>query len=122
MIRYFWILLGCISFALGTAGIVLPLLPTVPFYMLTLFCFTKGSERLHRWFIHTELYKKHMKDFVEKRAMPLRSKFTIMSTVTLMMGIVFLFAPVGIIGKIAMGSAWLFHVLYFIFGIKTVKE
>ena len=35
---------------LGTAGIVLPLLPTVPFYMLTLFCLARGSERFHNMF------------------------------------------------------------------------
>ena len=38
VVRYVFLTIGSISFALGTAGIVLPLLPTVPFYMLTLFC------------------------------------------------------------------------------------
>ena len=39
LMRYFWISLGCISFILGTIGIILPLLPTVPFYLLLLFLF-----------------------------------------------------------------------------------
>ena len=38
VIRYIFLTIGAISFCLGTAGIVLPILPTVPFYMLTLFC------------------------------------------------------------------------------------
>ena len=120
-IRYFWILLGCISLALGTIGIILPLLPTVPFYMLTLFCFTKGSKKMHNWFTKTQLYKKHVKDFIEKKSMPLRSKITVMSIVTIMMGSMFFFAPVDIFGKIIMIGAWLFHVCYFIFAIKTTK-
>ena len=33
--------------ALGTIGIALPILPTVPFYLLTAFCFANSSERLH---------------------------------------------------------------------------
>lgn len=36
-IRYLWLLTGCISFILGTAGIVLPVLPTVPFICLPYF-------------------------------------------------------------------------------------
>ena len=55
-----WLTLGFLSLALGTAGIVLPLLPTVPFYMLTVFCFAKGSNRLHDWFRQSDLYKKHL--------------------------------------------------------------
>ena len=50
VVRYVFLTIGAISFALGTAGIVLPLLPTVPFYMLTLFCLARGSERLHKMF------------------------------------------------------------------------
>lgn len=48
LMRYFWISLGCISFILGTIGIILPLLPTVPFYLLTLYCFLK----VHRDYIN----------------------------------------------------------------------
>ena len=50
VVRYVFLAIGAISFALGTAGIVLPLLPTVPFYMLTLFCLARGSERFHKMF------------------------------------------------------------------------
>ena len=54
MKRLFLIVVGCISLALGTAGIVLP---TVPFYLLTAFCFANSSQRLHDWFIATTVYK-----------------------------------------------------------------
>ena len=40
-LRIFWILLGFLCLELGSAGIVLPILPTVPFYMATVFCFAK---------------------------------------------------------------------------------
>ena len=52
VVRYVFLTIGAISFALGTAGIVLPLLPTVPFYMLTLFCLARGSERLPTMFLY----------------------------------------------------------------------
>ena len=37
VIRYIWIVLGAISFGLGSLGVVLPLLPTVPFYLFAVF-------------------------------------------------------------------------------------
>ncbi|ORX85279.1 hypothetical protein LY90DRAFT_36391, partial [Neocallimastix californiae] len=50
IIRIILTIIGCISFGLGSIGIVLPILPTVPFYLLALVCFANSSERLHDWF------------------------------------------------------------------------
>ncbi|AVV81902.1 membrane protein [Shewanella putrefaciens] len=47
--RGFFLLLGLTALALGLLGIVLPLLPTVPFILLAAFCFARSSERLHMW-------------------------------------------------------------------------
>ena len=58
--KAFFVVLGCISLALGTIGIALPILPTVPFYLLTAFCFANSSQRLHDWFVHTTVYKKYI--------------------------------------------------------------
>ena len=38
---------GFLCLGLGTAGVLLPFLPTVPFYMATVFCFAKSSRKLH---------------------------------------------------------------------------
>lgn len=37
VVRYIFLTIGAISFVLGTAGIVIPLLPTVPFICLHYF-------------------------------------------------------------------------------------
>lgn len=51
--RGLWTALGCVCLGLDTIGVALPILPTIPFYMATVFCFAKGSERLHNWFVST---------------------------------------------------------------------
>ncbi|MFS4437360.1 YbaN family protein [Paracoccaceae bacterium GXU_MW_L88] len=44
--RLFWLLIGWLAVALGTLGIVLPLLPTTVFFILAAFAFGKSSPEL----------------------------------------------------------------------------
>ena len=119
--KAFFIVLGCLSFVLGAVGAVLPILPTVPFLMLAAFCFAKSSEKLHNWFISTKLYKKNLESFVQGKGMTVKTKIRIMVTVTILMSIGFIMMHAVPVGRIILGFVWIFHVLYFIFGIKTLK-
>lgn len=120
-IRILWVLAGFVSLGLGCIGIVLPILPTVPFYMLTVFCFAKSSKKLHSWFLGTKLYKKHLESFVEKREMTIKTKVTIMSTVTIVMAVGFIMMKNVPIGRICLTVVWVCHIVYFFGKIKTAK-
>ena len=117
-----YILLGCLCLGLGTVGVFLPVLPTAPFYLLTVFFFARSSQRLHRWFLGTGLYQKHLASFVEKRGMKAGTKLSILLTVTLLMGFGFsMMARKGIWVPCALLAAvWVGHLVYFGFFVKTI--
>lgn len=88
--KYVLIGLGFLSLGLGIVGIVLPILPTTPFLLLASYCFAKGSNKFHTWFIGTKIYKNHLEDFVKSRAMTLRNKLSILGTAFTMLMIAFI--------------------------------
>jgi len=78
MIKIFYIIIAFISLVLGIIGIILPVLPTTPFLLLTLYAFSKSSEKFHVWFTDTKLYHKYLKTFVEQKAMTRKQKWQLM--------------------------------------------
>ena len=115
------VVVGCLSLALGAIGAVLPILPTVPFLMLSAFCFAKSSEKLHSWFISTKLYKKNLESFVKGEGMTVKTKVKIMSTVTILMAIGFIMMSRVPVGRVILAIVWVCHVVFFVFGVKTLK-
>ena len=115
---------GCICLALGTVGVVLPILPTTPFYLVTAYCFARSSDRLNTWFKGTKLYKKHLESFVQKKGMLPQTKAGILTTVTILMGLcIFFMAGKGIwIPCIIIAIVWVAHVVYFMFFVRTIKN
>lgn len=120
MKKVLYVILGCIGLGLGALGAALPLLPAFPFLMLSAFCFARSSERLHSWFTSTRLYKNNLESFVRGKGMTWRTKLRIMGVVTLTMA--FGFAMMGRVpvGRIILAIVWVCHILYFVFGIRTI--
>ena len=116
------VIIGCIGVALGALGVVLPILPTVPFLLLAAFCFARSSERLNNWFIGTKLYKNNLESYVKGEGMTRKTKIKIMVTVTVLMTVGFIMMDQVLVGRIILSCVWVFHILYFVFGVKTIKK
>lgn len=118
MKKILYIMIGCISLGLGIIGVILPILPTVPFVLLAAFCFARSSERLDGWFKNTKLYRENN----IKSGMTKRAKLRIMCSVTLLMGIGFIMMGLKdiVVGNIVLLIVWIFHMVYFTLGVKTV--
>lgn len=121
--KMLWLILGCISLGVGAVGAVLPMLPAFPFLLLASFSFAKSSERLHTWFINTQIYKKNLESYVNGQGMTWAAKIRVMAMVTILMSIGFtmMFMKAVYIPCMILGAVWIFHILYFIFGVRTYR-
>jgi uncharacterized membrane protein YbaN (DUF454 family) len=81
------ILAGSLALGLGTLGIFLPLLPTVPFLLLAAACYVRSSERLTRWLLSHRYLGKIIVDFQQKKVIPRRTKLFTVALLWLSIGI-----------------------------------
>lgn len=61
--RTLWLALGIVSLGLGIVGAFVPLLPTTPLVLLAGYCFSRSSERLHRWLVNHPWLGKLIRDW-----------------------------------------------------------
>lgn len=120
--RVLYIFLDLLFLALGTVGIILPLLPTVPFYLLAAFFLSKGSKRLDAWFKGTGFYAAHVRPLQEGRGMALRAKIQAFGAVTLLLAIGFAFMSAVPWGRAILVAVLIFHIWLFWAKIPTAAD
>jgi uncharacterized membrane protein YbaN (DUF454 family) len=92
--RAIWFIFGWLCIAIGTAGIVLPLLPTVPFLLLAAFCFANSSDTAHQWLINHKIFGPPILDWRQsgsiKRSAKIMATFCMFATlaVSLILGVI----------------------------------
>ena len=72
--RLIWFIAGLLALGLGMIGVVLPLLPTVPFLLLAAFCFARSSIRLHDWLLAHPVLGPPIEDWRRKGVIRRRAK------------------------------------------------
>ncbi|HEC37211.1 hypothetical protein LCGC14_1574120 [marine sediment metagenome] len=71
---------GLISLILGSIGIVLPVLPTTPFLLLSAACFAKSSKKFYNWLMNNRVLGTFIKNYKEGKGMPIKTKIFTLST------------------------------------------
>ena len=106
--RIIWLLAGFLAMGIGAVGVA-----------LASFCLAKGSDRFHRWFTGTKLYKRHLESFVKNRSMTLKTKFSLLIPASCML-VLALLAMSNIYGRLFIVFLIIFKYVYFFTKIKTV--
>jgi uncharacterized protein len=66
--RALWFISGWMCIGMAVLGVVLPLLPTVPFLLLSAFCFAKSSDVAHQWLINHKTLGPPIQDWQQNRS------------------------------------------------------
>lgn len=116
-----YITVGLVAFSLGAIGVVLPILPTTPFLLLASFCFAKGSDRFNNWFTNTKIYKNHLENFIQERAMTLKQKICLLAFADTMLAFPLIILD-SLAVKLVIIALIIFKFYYFFFKIKTISK
>lgn len=123
MKKTIYLILGCLFFIIGTIGVILPILPSFIFYVLTLYFFTKSNEKLENKFKNSSLYKNNVLPALDyKNGWSRLYKVKLIVSLTITMGIGFYFSRKFIIAQIIVVVIYLIHVYFFLVKVKTKKE
>ena len=82
MKKLFWNILGFLSLAMAYIGVITPGIPYSPFVVFSAYCFSKGSERMHRWLYNHKLFGPFLTNWGEKRVFPLKMKYFMLAMMT----------------------------------------
>ena len=121
LLRVLLIIVGFISLGLGCVGIIFPIIPTVPFLLLTSICFVKSSEKFNKWFLNTKLYKKYLENFQKNKVMTVSGELILLLGVSAMLltSMYFINKPVM---TIVFTCLIFFKYLYFVINIRPVTK
>ena len=71
---WLWKTLGLIFIGCAYVGMITPGVPTTTFLLLALWCFSKGSPKLHDWVYNHPRFGIYVRNWSEKRIYPMRAK------------------------------------------------
>ncbi|MFZ7138705.1 MAG: YbaN family protein [archaeon] len=74
LVRSLFFVAGTITLLLGAVGVVLPILPTTPFLLVSLACYLRSSERMTHWMLNNKYFGKYIRNYTEGKGIPMKTK------------------------------------------------
>jgi uncharacterized membrane protein YbaN (DUF454 family) len=99
MKKILWTTLGFLSLGIAYIGVITPGIPYSPFVVFAAYCFSKGSERMHRWIYNHKIFGPFLTNWNTKRVFPTKMKFFMLAMMSLSLILMFTggVKPIGII-------------------------
>ncbi len=73
-VRAAFVAFGWLNLILGIVGTMVPVMPSMVFLLLSLWSFSKGSERFHTWLYQHKFFGPSLRQWSEHRVIPIRAK------------------------------------------------
>ena len=77
--RRLFVIAGTIALSIGVVGIIVPVLPTTPFLLLSAICYMRGSQRLYNVLLCNRFIGSYVRNYLEGRGMSLKVKIWTLS-------------------------------------------
>lgn len=75
MKKIFWNICGFVLLGLAYIGLIMPGIPFSIFLVGAAYCFSKGSERMHKWIYNHKYFGPFLINWKTKRIFPLKMKY-----------------------------------------------
>jgi len=83
MKKLFWNILGFLSLGLAYIGVVTPGFPYSIWVVAAAYCFSKGSERMHRWIYNHKIFGPFLTNWNERRVFPQKMRYLMLGMMSL---------------------------------------
>ncbi len=82
MKKLVWNALGFLSLGMAYIGVITPGIPYSIFVVFAAYCFSKGSERMHRWIYNHQLFGPFLHNWNTRRVFPQKMKYFMLVMMT----------------------------------------
>jgi uncharacterized membrane protein YbaN (DUF454 family) len=115
-VRLVFAALGAAFLVAGAVGIVVPVLPTVPLWLVAAACFARSSSRVYNWLLNHRHFGPGIREWRHHRSIPYRAKRAALALLAVSFGITLVFFLASWPSRLAMGAgglllaAWIWRI------------